>query len=114
CQRAPKTESPLCSAKRCGGQKPQRRRCRSSSDFGRRVSEGFGSPRTRITELEAEMENKNTVRIPNLALAVSPLVVMLVVIVGGVFVFDLRVEVVLMFAVTYASLLAVSLGDRCV
>jgi len=56
------------------------------------------------------MENKNTVRIPNLALAVSPLVVMLVVIVGGVLVFDLRVEVLLMIAATYAAFLAIWLG----
>ncbi|MGR6090136.1 Na+/H+ antiporter NhaC [Brevibacterium sp. CSND-B09] len=49
-------------------------------------------------------------RIPNLALAVSPIVVMLVVIIGGVTVLDIRVEVLLMIAAAYAALLSIWLG----
>lgn len=58
----------------------------------------------------AEADGKKKVRTPNLALAVSPIVVMLIVIVGGVVVLDLRVEVLLIIAAAYATLLSLWLG----
>jgi NhaC family Na+:H+ antiporter len=52
------------------------------------------------------------VREPGMALAISPLVVMFVVIVGGVVWLDIRVEVLLLICAAYAAIVAMSLGHR--
>lgn len=52
------------------------------------------------------------VKAPTLALAISPLVVMFVVIVGGVVWLDIRVEVLLLISAAYATAVAMALGHR--
>lgn len=52
------------------------------------------------------------VREPGLALALSPLVVMFVVIVGGVVWLDIRVEVLLLICAAYTTVVAMALGHR--
>lgn len=61
---------------------------------------------------EQGQDAARTVKTPGLLLALSPLLVMFAVIVGGVVWLDLRVEVLLLISAAYATVLALCLGHK--